>query len=118
MRSITKITTAALATAALVPAAALADISVDSLSLTPNSAHQATVAFETDAPLARGEGGIIKGSVRLAGGDRSNIRTSSHEDNRYVSTVKSDKRLVPGRLYTVRIKIAGQDPIVRKLRLR
>lgn len=117
MRSFTKLTTAALATAALVPAAALAAVSVDDISLTKASEHQATVAFETDEKLARGAGGIIRGSVRFDGG-RSNIRTSSHEDNRYIATVKSDDRLVTGRRYTVQIRIAGQDPIVRRLRLR
>ena len=114
----TQFIASAAAVAVLAPAAAIAaSVDVTDVSLTKASTHQANVMFETDAPLARGDGGIVKGSVRFDGGS-FNIRTSSHEDNRYLATVKTRRDLAAGKRYTVRIVIAGEEPVVKTLRLR
>ena len=116
--SLTKLAASALAAAAIVPAAALAaDIELDgAVSLTKASTHQANVVFQTESALPRGNGGIIDGSVRFDGGKFS-IRTSSHEDNRYISTVKTSKDLAAGKRYAVRIVVDGETIAVKNLRL-
>jgi hypothetical protein len=81
------------------------------------SKRDATVTFSTDAPLPRRDGGGIKGTVRFDNGSYS-IGTSDQQDFTYFSRVKLRKPLKAGQTYKVRIAIAGQDAIVRTIRVR
>jgi len=80
-------------------------------------AHQATLMFQTDAPLPRRDGGGIKASVEFDRGV-SSVATSSHDDKRYTSWLKTNKTLKSGMSFKVKIKIDGQDAIVRTVRVR
>ena len=117
--SLTKLTAAALAAGALVPAAALAaDIKLDERpTITVQAKHRATVTFSTDQALPRRKGGGIQGSLRFNNGQYS-IGTSDQEDFTYFSWVKTKKALKAGQTYKVSINIDGQDPIVRTVRVR
>jgi len=118
-RTITKLTASALAAGALIPAAAMAaDIDlVGKPTLDQASAHQATVAFQTDKPLPRGKGGIIAGRVAFKG-KLFTIKTSSQQDNRYLSIVRSERRLERGQRYGVRIYVDSRAAFLRTLTLR
>lgn len=115
--SLTKLAATALAAAAFVPSAAMADVDVAKISLDRATKHSATLNFQTDDALPRRSGGGINGTVRFDGGSFS-IATTSNEDNVYTSWLKSRKNLKAGMKFTVRIAIDGQAPIVRTLKLR
>ena len=117
--TLTKLTASLLAAGALVPAAALAaDIKLDERPyITVQSKHQATVTFSTDAPLPRRDGRGIAATLRFKDGSYS-IGTSDRKDHTYFSWVKTKKALKQGQAYKVTIKVEGQEPIVRMVRVR
>ena len=115
-KTITKLAATALAVAAAAPAVALADVELASApKLTQASAHQATLSFTTEDALPRSNG-AVDGKVRF-GGRSYTIGTSSHDDNRYFARLKRSQ-WKEGATYTVTIAIAGEEPVVRRVRLR
>ena len=113
---ISKLAAIALAAAAAAPAVALADVDLaSSPKLIQASAHQATLSFTTEEALPRSNG-AVDGKVRF-GGRSYTIGTSSHDDNKYFARLKRSQ-WKHGATYTVAIAIAGEEPIVRRVRLR
>ena len=118
MTRLTKITASALAVAALAPATALADAELRGApTLRQASANTATLTFAVDDKLPRKANGSIDARVRFKGGVSSIASWGRHgNDHKYRATVRADG-LTAGRKYRVTILVAGEDPIVRQVKL-
>ena len=106
--------------AALVPATASADVELGgAISLRLVDSHHATVKFASDA-LPRKADGSLDARIVMAPGKRPAAlkKVGMHGvDTRYESRVTSKSKFRVDERYTVRLKIAGQKDIVRKIRL-
>ena len=118
MNKLTKVSTAALATAALLPASAMADVSLEGKpTLQKLNKTQAMLVFETSEELPRRANGGLQVAVFAAGGSYS-AGSYAHEQNTYVSYLRSKRGFKVGQRVRVRIAIKGQDSIVRTVRVR
>jgi hypothetical protein len=118
MNKLTKVSTAALATVALLPASAMADVSLKGQpSLTKLNKTQAMLVFQTNDELPRRNNGGLDAAVFAAGGSFS-VRSHSHDTNKQIAYLKSQHGFRVGQRVRVRIAIHGQDSIVRIVTVR
>jgi uncharacterized membrane protein len=118
MNKLTKVSTAALATVALLPASAMADVSLKGQpSLTKLNKTQAMLVFRTDEELPRRANGGLDVAVFAAGGSFS-VASHSHDLNKHHSYLRSQHGFRVGQRVRVRIAIKGQDSIVRRVTVR
>ena len=102
------------------PASASADVPLHSaISMRLVDTHHATIEFASPV-LPRKADGTIDARYVLAPGKRASAikKVGMHgTDTRYSSTVRSKSAWRVNVRYTVRLKIAGQQDIVRKIKL-
>jgi len=115
------ITASLLAAAALAPTAALAaDVQLGGApTARMTDAHHATVRFASDR-LPRNANGKLDARVVFSGERARGLKAVGRHgsDIVYTARVSTDRTLRAGTKYTVKIKIADQDVIVRKVKLR
>jgi hypothetical protein len=82
-------------------------------------AHHATVRFASDR-LPRTAKGKLDARVFFSGERATHLKAVGHHgrDVVYTARVSTDRTLRAGTKYTVKFKIADQDQIVRKVKLR
>ena len=115
------LTASLLATAALlIPATANADVDLGgAITLRVVDSHHATLEFASDQ-LPRKADGTLDARVVMAPGKRASAlkKDGMHgDDTRYTATITSKNAFRVNTRYTVRLKIAGQKDIVRKIKL-
>jgi hypothetical protein len=121
MHRLTTLTASALAVGALAPAAASASgvelRGAPTLRLIDRD--QAKLTFATDEKLPRKRQGGYKVYVAVHGKRVGDITLSGRHghDFRYEGVMRAARTLTVGERYTLRIRIAGQDDIVRKVKL-
>jgi hypothetical protein len=111
-----------LATAALAaPAAALAaDVQLGGApTARMTDSHHATLRFASDR-LPRTSSGKLDARVLFSGERATHLKAVGHHGNDivYSARVSTDRTLRAGTKYTVKIKVADQDVMVRKVKLR
>ena len=110
-----------LATAALlIPATANAKVDLGgAITLRVDDSHHANLEFASDA-LPKKADGTLDARVVMAPGKRASALTKAGmhgDDTRYTATITSKNAFRVNTRYTVRLKIAGQKDIVRKIKL-
>jgi hypothetical protein len=115
------LTASLLATSALlIPATADAKVDLGgAITLRVDDSHHAKLEFASDALPLKADG-RIDASVVMAPGKRASALTKAGmhgDDTRYTSTITSKHAFRVNTRYTVRLKIAGQQDIVRQIKL-
>ena len=119
LRLPTTITALLVAGAALAPATAGADVDLGgAITLRAVDSHHATLEFASDK-LPQKSDGTLDARVTLPGRRASALKAAGKhgDDTRYTSTITSKTALRDNQRYTVRLEIAGQKDIVRKIKL-
>ena len=115
------LTASLLAGAAIIPATASAKVDLGgAISLRVVDRNEATVQFASDPLPLKADGKTIDARIVMAAGKRPGKlrKVGMHgDDTRYESLVRSKKALRVGTRYTVKLEIAGQEPIVRQVKL-
>lgn len=115
------LTASLLASAALlVPATANAKVDLGgAITLRVVDSHHATLEFASDQLPAKADG-KVDASIVMAPGKRASALTKAGmhgDDTRYTATITSTHAFRVNVRYTVRLKIAGQQDIVRQIKL-
>ena len=115
------LTASLLATAALlIPATANADVDLGgAITLRVDDSHHAKLEFASDQ-LPLKANGKFDARIVMAPGKRASALTKAGmhgDDTRYTATITSKNAFRVNTRYTVRLKIAGQKDIVRKIKL-
>ncbi len=114
------LTTSLLAAAALAPAVASADAQLGGApTLRQVDAHHATLRFASNR-LPRTSTGRIAARVVVSGERADSVTAVGRhgDDVVYRARISTARDLRAGTKHTVRILVDGQDPIVRKVKLR
>jgi hypothetical protein len=115
------LTASLLVGAAILPASASAKVDLGgAISLRVVDRHEATVQFASDRLPLKADGKTIDARIVMAPGKKPGKlrKVGRHgDDTRYESRVRSKKAFRVGTRYTVRLKIAGQKPIERRVKL-
>ena len=103
------------------PATASAKVDLGSaISLRVVDRNEATVEFASDQVPLKADGKTLDARIVMAPGKKPGKlhKVGMHgDDTRYESLVRSKKALRVGERYTVKLEIAGQKTIVRKVKL-
>ena len=122
MRRLSTITASALAVAALTPAAALAGSGIElhgAPTLRLVDRDHAKLTLVTSERLPRQADGGYKARLAVSGTRVGSIHAAGRHgrDFRYTGVFGAARTLKLGHKYTLRIRIAGQDDIVRTVKL-
>jgi hypothetical protein len=109
-----------IAAALVLPATAAADVPIHSaISMRLVDSHHATIEFASPVLPAKADGTVDARYVLAPGKRPSAIKKVGMHgtDTRYSATITSTSKLRVDARYAVRLKIAGQKDIVRKIKL-